>query len=124
MIFSEGNKHKPTIKYDRSTGMLSITGSSFPENAVVVYDPIVKWIERFNFDDVEVFKVRISLEYYNTATSKKLFEIIKKLNQTYQEGKKIEIIWEYLGDDEDMFESGRYYSELVEIPFRFVEIQD
>ncbi|PLX24167.1 MAG: hypothetical protein C0599_02935 [Salinivirgaceae bacterium] len=124
MIFSEGNKHKPAIKFDKNTGVLSITGSSFPENAIVVYDPVIKWIEKFNFNEVETFTVKISLEYYNTATSKKLFEIIKNLNQTYQNGKKIEIIWEYLGDDEDMFESGRYYSELVEIPFRFIEIQD
>lgn len=124
MIFSEANKHKPDIRYDKETEMLSITGSSFPENAVVLYDPVVKWIDKFNFNEIEIFTLKISLEYYNTATSKKLFEVIKRLNQTYQDGTKIEIIWEYLGDDEDMFESGRYYSELVEIPFRFVEIQD
>ena len=68
--------------------------------------------------------LHISLKYYNTATSKKLFEIIKKYNQAWKNGQKAEIRWKYMSDDEDMFESGRYYSELVEVPFHFIEIPD
>lgn len=124
MIFNEGDHHKPTIYFDKEAGMLSITGSSFPENADKVYFPVLEWLNEFNFETIPKMALRISLKYYNTATSKKLFDIIKKFNNAWKNGSKVEIQWEYLSDDEDMFESGRYYSELVEVPFHFIEIPD
>jgi hypothetical protein len=86
--------------------------------------PVLNWISDLDFGNVPKFMLRVSLKYYNTATSKKLFEIIQKINQAYADGFKVEIIWEYISDDEDMFESGRYYSELIDVPFHFVEIPD
>jgi|SRR6056297_2067901 len=124
MIFNEGDHHKPSIKFDKETGTLSVTGSSYPENAEKVYYPVLDWLSEFDFVQTPKMVLHISLKYYNTATSKKLFEIIKKYNQAWKNGQKAEIRWEYMSDDEDMFESGRYYSELVEVPFHFIEIPD
>jgi len=124
MIFNQADKVKPYIGFDKETGVLSIEGSSFPENVDAVYMPVLNWMSDLDFGNVPKFKLRVSLKYYNTATSKKLFEIIQKINQAYADGFKVEIIWEYISDDEDMFESGRYYSELIDVPFHFVEIPD
>lgn len=124
MIFSEDNKQKPYIGFDAETGFLTISGSSFPENADSVYAPVLQWLNELDFSNLPKISLRISLKYYNTATSKKLFEVVKRLNDIYSEGYKAEVLWEYLSDDDDMFESGRYFSELVEIPFRFIETID
>lgn len=124
MIFSEGDKQKPYIGFDKESGLLTISGSSFPENADNIYTPILNWLNEIDFNNLGKISLRISLKYYNTATSKKLFEIIKVLNDAYSHGHKAEVQWEYMSDDDDMFESGRYFSELVEIPFHFIEIPD
>lgn len=124
MVFSEGDKQKPYIGFDAETSYLTISGSSFPENADNVYVPVLQWLNELDFSNLSRISLRISLKYYNTASSKKLFEIIKKLNDIYSDGHKAEVLWEYFTEDDDMFESGRYFSELVEIPFRFIEIAD
>ncbi|MDA3865963.1 MAG: DUF1987 domain-containing protein [Salinivirgaceae bacterium] len=124
MIFNQADKVRPYIGFDKETGVLSIEGSSFPENVDVVYMPVLKWLNDLDFGNVPKFTLRVSLKYYNTATSKKLFELIQTINQAYADGFKVEILWEYISDDEDMFESGRYYSELIDVPFHFIEIPD
>ncbi len=124
MIFVQGDHHKPSIEFDRETSTLFISGSSFPENADNVYSEVLVWLGDLDFNNIDKFTLQISLKYYNTSTSKKLFEIVKKLNHAYRNGHKAEIHWKYFSDDEDMFESGRYYSELVEVPFHFIEIPD
>lgn len=124
MIFSEPNKHKPSIVFDTKTETLSIIGSSFPENANVVYNPVIKWVDKYNFNDLNLLIVKISLDYINTSTSKKLFELLRKLNDVYQDTKNIKVEWEYIEDDEDMYESAKYYSGLVDIPFDFISISE
>lgn len=124
MRFNEGDKHKPTISYDSETNELEISGNSFPENADSIYFPVLNWLNELDIENINKLILRISLKYYNTASSKKLFEIVKKVNYFWKKGLKTAIHWEYFSDDEDMFESGRYYSELVEVPFHFIEIPD
>ncbi len=124
MIFIQGDHHKPNIEFDSETSTLVISGNSFPENADAIYSDVLIWMNELDFSNVDKFILQISLKYYNTSTSKKLFEIVKKVNNAYRNGHKAEIHWIYMSDDEDMFESGRYYSELVEVPFHFIEIPD
>ena len=44
-----------------------------------------------------------------------------RLEEIHNAGKKIAIAWKFDSDDEDMKEAGEEYSEIVEIPFQFLE---
>ena len=124
LIISATNE-SPGINFDKDLGKFLIFGKSFPEEARRFFDPIILWLEEYieNPNEETLFEIR--LEYYNSATSTMLLEILYILEQIIiKKGKKITIIWNYLEVDDDTFDSGKEYSEMVAIPFEFKIIED
>jgi hypothetical protein len=105
-LIIKGDKQRPDLLFSATTGELKIAGQSLPENATMLYQPVLEWLEQ--------------LKYYNTASSKMFFSIIKKLNLLYKGGADVEIEWYYQEDDEDMLDAGEYFRDLVDIPFKFI----
>ena len=62
-------------------------------------------------------------EYFNTSSSKCLFDIFRKLNIVKESGFDLSINWYYEEDDEDMLEAGEDYADLLGIEFNYVETQ-
>ena len=84
------------------------------------YEPILSWIDEYaaapNAETVFNFK----LEYFNTASSKVILDILLKFEDIYEKGNKIVVKWHYREDEEDMLEAGEEYADIVEIPFEYV----
>ena len=63
------------------------------------------------------------MTYFNTASSKIILDILMRLENLHNDGKtKVTVEWHHDEDDEDMQEAGEEYSEIVEVPFKFVAI--
>ncbi|MBR2886883.1 MAG: SiaC family regulatory phosphoprotein, partial [Bacteroidales bacterium] len=60
------------------------------------------------------------LEYFNTASSKLLLDVLLKLEDMYDAGHDVLVKWHYPDDDEDMEEAGEEYADIVEVPFEQV----
>jgi len=116
VINKEGTEDTPKIILDRNNGIFEISGRSLPEDAAEFYSPILEWLDEYtgspNSETVFIFK----LEYFNTASSKLLLDILSKLENIAD---STTILWYYHEDDEDMEEAGTEFSELVEVPFEF-----
>ncbi len=115
-----GNKQKPDLHFSAETGELIITGVSLPENATLLYSPVLAWIDEYSKSPAKNTRFSLKMKYYNTASSKMFFSIIKSLNVLYRAGSDIEIEWNYQTDDEDMLDAGEYFRDLVDIPFKFI----
>jgi hypothetical protein len=63
--------------------------------------------------------VFVQLEYFNTSSSKSLLDLFKR----FEKLSTVEIHWHYDSDDEDMLEAGEDYDHIVEVPFRFIEVE-
>jgi sulfatase maturation enzyme AslB (radical SAM superfamily) len=105
-LLIEPTKNSPLIDFS-SAGKLVLAGNAQVENAKEFYDPVIDWIvelrsESVNFD--------IVLEYINTASAKRLFEILRKLD-TNANIKYLTINWFYEEDDTDHLETGQILSE-------------
>ncbi len=115
ILHLEGAEDTPKIILDKNNGIFEISGRSLPEDCAEFYQPILDWIGEYaedaNGDTNFVFK----LEYFNTASSKLILDILSKLEDI----PNISISWYFHEDDEDMEEAGEEFSELVEIPFEF-----
>ena len=61
------------------------------------------------------------LEYFNTASSKLILDVLTKLEDVKNSGKAITVLWYFYDDDEDMEEAGEEFSELVDLEFEFKE---
>jgi len=119
-LIIHGNKQKPDLVFSATTGELRVSGQSLPENATLLYGPVLEWLEEYAQSPCAKTVFSLQMKYYNTASSKMFFSIIKRLNLLFKGGSDIEIEWHYQQDDEDMLDAGEYFRDLVDIPFKFI----
>jgi hypothetical protein len=112
----------PEILLDRTgtEGTIQFVGRSLPDDARGFYNPLLVWIDEYYSNPLPRTYIRFKLEYFNTASSKMLLQMIKKLEKLERENKDVVIEWCYMEDDDDILESGQTIKELTSIPFKFV----
>lgn len=115
------SKDTPQIDFNFESGILKITGASYPENTSTFYNPVVDWIiTMFENNDKNV-ELHIKLSYFNTSSSKALLDIFELFEQKYKKGHKVAVKWYYRIDHESIFESGEEYAEDFQFPFELIE---
>ena len=117
----QGTEDTPTIVIDKSKELFQISGRSLPEDVTSFYKPVIEWLELFSESPTKNFTMEVKLEYFNTASSKIILDILMKLEEIHQAGSSaIQVNWHYDKRDDDMLEAGEEYQELVEIPFELL----
>lgn len=121
LLITGANK-TPEVKFETSSGNLSIKGRSIPENTSAFYQPIMEWLDVYSDSAKNSTSLTIELEYFNTSSSKCLLDIFRKL-ELMHENKKTEVLinWRYAEDDEDIMEAGEDYQSLVNLKFELEE---
>lgn len=112
-------RNTPAVLLDPNRGVFKLYGRSSPENSIQFYDPIKDVIS--NKIAVDKFDVRIKMEYFNTSSSKCIYDLLKEIKALANKGKEVIVRWYYEEDDEDMLEAGEDYSDLLDLPFKFIE---
>jgi hypothetical protein len=112
-----GTSHLPEIEF-KTDGTLRMEGRSIPEDVLKLFNPLLDFVLKLEGVDV-TFKVK--LEYFNTATSKKLMELFKTIDGNNKIGKII-IDWHFEEGDEDSVEMAEIYADsLLHSEFRYHE---
>jgi len=101
-------------------GHISIEGRYLPEDPLDFYRPLIDWIEQYAGNTIIA---DIKLEYFNTSTSKVLYDMLAKVIHK-KTIKQKEINWHYEEGDDDTLEIGQYFEELLEFPFNFLCYQE
>ncbi len=115
----EGNLNRPSVKFNAETGVLLIEGRSIIENSIRFYEPIVKWLNQYLENPTIKTAFHIKMEYFNTSTSKYLLTMVDKLSESYSEGNEVMVYWYY--GDEDMYDLGDDYQNMIDVPFTLIE---
>jgi len=119
-LIIEPTSSTPAIRF-REDGRLLIEGRSLPENVMKFYTPLIEWASKLA---AQVVKLDINLEYLNSASSKKLLELLKVFDANNHITTLI-INWHYEMDDEDCLESGQIFEELlIKAQFRYHEYSE
>ena len=93
----------PEINFNCTTGVCSIIGESFMENAKEFYQPVFDWLDEFiKINPGIKIILEINLSYYNTSSSKALYMLFYKLKEFKTSGRLIEINWRYKYSDREM----------------------
>ena len=116
----KGTEDTPNVNLDAGANVFEISGKSMPENVAAFYGPILSWIEGYGKKPNAETVVSFKLEYFNTASSKMIMDIMSKFEDISNNGAKVKMKWYYLEVDEDMLEAGEGYSEIVEVPFEMI----
>ncbi len=110
----------PAVRFT-ADGRLLIEGRSLPENVSRFYDPLIAWVREL---DTAVVKIDLNLEYLNSASSKKILEILRSLDRN-SKVKEFFVNWHYEIEDEDALESGQIFEELLDkAVFRYHEYSE
>jgi hypothetical protein len=120
VIKIQGTDDTPTVTLDRDNNIFEISGRSLPEDVVVFYKPILEWLDDYKNNPLEKTVFNFKLEYFNTASSKLLLDVLLKLEDISNDGHDVLVKWHYPDDDEDMEEAGEEYSDIVDVPFEQV----
>ena len=106
----------PSVILDAEKGIFEISQMSLPEDAVDFYSPILAWLREYaqNPNPETVFNMK--LEYFNTASSKQLIQILLIL-QEMKDRSNVLVKWFYKEIDEDMLALGEEYKQIMQIPF-------
>lgn len=113
---------KPGVTLDVFENTFEIYGKSCPENAVEFYQPILEWLNDYKNDALDKTVFEFRLQYYNTASSKVIFAVLRKLEAIYETGKDVLIKWIYPEDDESLEEAGEEYCDLIDAPIEMISM--
>jgi hypothetical protein len=112
----------PYIHLDPDSGKLEFKGKSSPENAQEFYEPILTWLKEYSKTPAKKTVLEIYLNYFNTASSKSIFYILRIIQSIAKSGNNVLIRWVYDVNDIDLMEAGKDYAQIVDAPFEFVTV--
>lgn len=113
----------PYVMLDSSSKKIELKGKSTSDNAVQFYYPIIDNIKQLFSTTSGVITVDFSMEYFNTSSSKCIFDMLKVLKKLDSGEREIVINWCYDEDDEDMLETGEDYEGILGMHFNYVELE-
>ena len=119
----QGTGETPGVILDKEVGRFEFTGKSLPEDAKEFYGPILAWFDEYTKATNPKTVLKMKMDYFNTASSKMLLEVFERIKVLHEAGSNVVIEWHYHEDDEDMYDAGQDYSDMVGVPFEFISHQ-
>ena len=114
----------PFIRFD-PYGKLEIKGKSFGEDVISLYSVLMKKIQAFAASGKESLEVNIYLKYFNTTSSKCLFDLVTALKGLQDKvGVKVKMEWNYIEGDDSMKEEIEEFKNEIEFDFLVLPEKD
>src|SRR3972149_7477363 len=114
----------PGVNFDPDKGLISLIGRSIPEHTVEFYRLLKEWIEEYVKNPQPKTTVEIHLDYFNTASTKQIVDILRRMEKFHNAGHDTVVNWYYEEDDEDIFETGEDFASFLKIPFNVILTHD
>jgi hypothetical protein len=98
----------PRVEFLNS-GELLLEGKSCPVTVTRFYEPLFVWVTALRAEKVNL---NINLEYINSASVKKILDLLKVLDAN-RNVREIVINWHYEEGDDDNLETGQIFEEML-----------
>lgn len=127
----EMTENTPGVELDANEHELTFEGDSRPEDVQKFYTPIIKWLDDYTnhlyflkdkFSSEILINCSFKFEYFNSSSAKYVLDIMNKLSSINKESNKIKlkINWNFDEMDEDMFEAGKEFEDMLGFEFNFI----
>lgn len=117
----KGDNRLPNVSFDNTTGILEFSGRSIPDNALGFFKPLYEWLEEYKQNPCKETIANIKFDYFNTSSSKCLFDIFKSLTNLHDAGHSVVVNW-YFYEDDDQEEVGEDYKSILKLPFNLIQV--
>ena len=71
-LIIESKEDTPKVVLDSANKVFQISARSLPENAIGFYEPVLKWLNDYSAEPLELTVFDFTLEYFNTASAKQI----------------------------------------------------
>jgi hypothetical protein len=119
-LYIESKANTPEVSFNFQTGELRLNGRSIISDAEEFYNPVLSWLEEYSKEPAKNTLLKIDLQSFNIASSKRILFILYKMNELLEDGCKVKIQWHYSENEDEMYEVGQDYAFMVKVPFEFV----
>jgi hypothetical protein len=103
----------PYILVDEEKGYMRMEGRSFHENAAMFFNEIDSWLDSYLSTDFGVFTFDNAICYFNSSTTKVIYNMLMKLDEHSTDKNRIIVNWITTEDNEIMIECGEDFKEEV-----------
>jgi hypothetical protein len=119
-LIIEQTKYTPRVEFLADSGKLTLQGSSYPENSVEFYQPLLDWMNEYIETKSKPLEFNFLITYFNTSTSKCFLIVLEILENYHNKGGKVKVNWHYAKDDDDILESGEELFVELELPHEYI----
>lgn len=113
----EATDCSPRVEF-KTNGRLLLKGRSLFLDVNVFYNPLIDWVSQLKADSV---KFTIDLEYFNSGSLMKIFELLKIIDAS-KDVDTFDVIWKFEKDDDATLEKGQIFNaHLKRTKFTFTE---
>jgi len=106
-----------SVACDSTTGIIEMSGISYPQDAADFFNPVFDWLETYINEVAGQVLLNLYIDYLNTSSTKCLFDFIDGLEDYYKLGNTVQVNWYHEPYDEDMKETGLEFQEDIGLPF-------
>ncbi|WP_326543169.1 DUF1987 domain-containing protein [Pseudorhodoferax sp.] len=98
----------PEVDFRFDTHQLHLRGESYPENAAAFYGEIVAQLKAYLAGQSgRRIAVHIALAYFNSSSTKMLFNLIEALDDAVEAGNQVVLNWYHDEEDDTILEFGQ-----------------
>ena len=104
----------PYVSIDEDKGYMRFEGESYSENVIAFYKVVTDWLSGYLQSGFTKFTFDCALEYFNSSTSKLLYNMLTDMDDAASDGKDIVVNWYADKDNDIIIESGEDFEEDLE----------
>ena len=100
----------PEVNFDFAAHRLVLKGEAYPENAAAFFRPLLQAIENWlqeKSSSQEPVRLHVALSYFNSSSTKLLFELFECLNGFARRGVPCALLWYFDAEDDISEEFGQ-----------------
>jgi len=104
----------PYVLVDEEKGYMKFEGRCFFENVGLFFKEINDWLDEYLTTDFNSFTFDNELSYFNSSTTKLMFNMLMKMDKHSTEENKVIVNWITTEDNDIMIECGEDFREETE----------
>lgn len=102
----------PEVDFRFNEHVLSLRGESYPENAAAFYGGVIDRLKAYLAQQQSRrIEIHIALAYFNSSSTKMLFNVIGELSGAAEAGNEVVLHWYHDEEDDTILEFGQELSD-------------
>lgn len=120
-LYIEGSTKSPQVSLDAQKGIITIKGVADEQDALGFFFPIIQWLDAYTKHPAAHTEIELEFKYYNTASAKALYEVLKRISDIHKSGNTVNVKWYYPKGDDHLLSEIETFSDIAHLPIQAIE---